>query len=84
MFSIIRADLEFLFSVSANASAAFQHVYSLSLSSVFSIVSSSGSSSENSLAVQQQPTKGQITHCILVWNIRTFILLSDFPVYLRD
>lgn len=28
--------------------------------------------------------KGEITHCILVWNIRTFIVLTNFPVYLRD
>lgn len=28
--------------------------------------------------------KGQITHCILVWNVRTLIVLNNLSVYLKD
>lgn len=28
--------------------------------------------------------KGQITHCILVWNVRTLIVFNNLSVYLED
>lgn len=28
--------------------------------------------------------KGQITHCILVWNVRTLIVFNNLSVYLKD